>query len=155
MIDSVAVIRHFVASLAYRFQSSVRGAGSEFGGFEPGSDTRTPAEIVRHMTHVITFARHLVDASIEVAAPFELPFDQEIARFHESLAGFDRRLEGLDAAEDPQLLLRILQGPLSDCMTHVGQLAMLRRLAGVPIAGQRFFEADIRIGRVGPDQGRP
>jgi hypothetical protein len=52
-------------------------------------------------------------------------------------------------------LERLLQGPLSDAMTHVGQLAMLRRIAGAPIHAENFFKADIRAGQVGEEQPAP
>lgn len=47
----------------------------------------------------------------------------------------------------PVTLEELLHGPLSDVMTHAGQLALLRRLAGSPLPPERFIEATIRVGQ--------
>jgi len=49
----------------------------------------------------------------------------------------------------------LLQGPLSDAMTHAGQLAILWRLAGSPIPPENFVFADISPENLGPDQPLP
>ena len=50
---------------------------------------------------------------------------------------------------------RLLQGPFADAMTHAGQLALLRRLAGTPVAPEDFSTAEINPERLGPDQAEP
>jgi hypothetical protein len=50
---------------------------------------------------------------------------------------------------------RLLQGPFSDAMTHAGQLALLRRLAGAPVPPENFIVANIESNRLGPDQAAP
>lgn len=149
------VLRHFLAALAYRFQTAIRGTPPGFGDFDAGHGVRPPAEIVRHMTHVLQYAHRRFAPAADVEPPSELPFAEEVARFHEALAVVDRDLvEHLDEV-DEDVVLRLLQGPLADAMTHAGQLAMLRRMAGAPIPGQSFSAADVEIGRVGPDQSPP
>jgi len=79
-----------------------------------------------------------------------LPWEREIARFFETLNGLDAYLES-DAklGFEPE---KLFQGPIADALTHVGQIALLRRLAGAPVRGENYFKADIAVGRVGPEQ---
>ena len=50
---------------------------------------------------------------------------------------------------------KLFQGPIADALTHVGQLAMMRRAAGAPVKGENYFVADITVGRVGQEQTAP
>ncbi|NIR48675.1 hypothetical protein GWO43_09580 [candidate division KSB1 bacterium] len=144
------MIRHFLATLAYRFQKAVRDAPPEFGDFHAGHGVRTPAEIVRHMSHDLMYVlRYLIE--MEVTSPQPLDWDGEITRFHDLLGQIDEYLAKHTQPEGTTLE-ELLQGPLSDVMTHIGQIAMLRRMAGSPIRGESFRVADIAVGRVGPDQ---
>ena len=88
--------------------------------------------------------------------PEPLPtLGDEVARFHDMLADLSRHLGADSPLLDGMTPERLLQGPFSDAMTHAGQLAMLRRLAGAPVPPQNFIAADIRAERVGPDQPLP
>jgi hypothetical protein len=76
-----------------------------------------------------------------------------MARFFAALEAFDRRL-----ASDRALAVapeKLFQGPIADALTHVGQIAMLRRMAGCPVRGENYFVAPIEIGRVGAEQAAP
>jgi len=150
-----ALLRHFLATLAYRTQKAIRGAPEHYAGFEAGKAVRTPAEIVRHMTALLEYVRTQLDGSRRPTPPDPPPtFDEEVERFHRALASVaDHLAAGTELT--PSTVDRLLQGPLSDAMTHVGQLAMLRRLAEAPIAPESYFEADIRADRLGPDQRIP
>ena len=44
---------------------------------------------------------------------------------------------------------------MADALTHVGQLAMLRRLAGCPIRGENYYVAEIAVGQAGAEQPAP
>ena len=148
-----ALLRHFLAAIAYRTQKSLRGAPESFGTFQAGHQVRTPADLVRHMTSVLGYARTRFDGGTYRAEP--LPdLAAEVARFHAMIADLAAHLERGDAligVEPAQLL----QGPFSDAMTHAGQLAMLRRLAGTPVPPENFIAADISASRLGPDQALP
>ena len=81
-------------------------------------------------------------------------FHAEVLRFHRTLEDLAQHLElgtPLQGITPEQLL----QGPLSDAMTHAGQLAMLRRLAGSPVSPENFVYADITHQNLGPDQPAP
>ena len=153
MDPSRALLRHFLAALAYRTQKALRGAPADFAGYRAGTNVRTPHELLWHMTGVIGYARTMLRGGR--FTPPRLPtFGEEIARFHDTLQALR------DDFADPSLTAAItdeqfLQGPLSDAMTHAGQLAMLRRLAGSPVASENFIFADIRVENVGPAQPDP
>lgn len=151
--ESRQLLRHFLAALAYRAQKALRGAPSTFAEFRVGPTSRTPQELVRHMTGVIGYARTMLHGGRYTAVPLPT-LAEEVARFHDMLAA----LSG-DFA-DPTLTARIsdrqfLQGPLSDAMTHAGQLAMLRRLSGSPVPSEDFIFADVRADNVTAEQPEP
>jgi hypothetical protein len=153
MTDARRLLQHFLAALAYRTQKALRGAPEAFGEFRAGTNVRTPHELIWHMTGVIGYARTMIRGG-RFTPPRLATFAQEIARFHETLAALHA-----DFA-DPSLTASIsddqfLQGPLSDAMTHAGQLAMLRRLAGSPVASENFIFATIQSDNVSADQAEP
>ncbi len=147
------LLRHFLAALAYRTQKALRGAGEGFADFRAGPNVRTPHELLFHMTSVIGYARTFMHGGI--FRPTGMPtFNDEIDRFHTTVAALH------DDFGDPSLTAGItdeqfLQGPLSDAMTHAGQLAMLRRLFGEPVASENFVFAAIDSDNVGRTQALP
>ena len=151
--DARALLRHTVATLAYRAAKAVRGAPESFASHRAGPSTRAPAEILAHMGDLLDWALSMArgQQAWHVSAP--LPWEAEVARFHAALAALDRQL----AAPEPLgcSAERLFQGPIADALTHVGQIAMLRRLAGTPVRGENYARADIAAGRVGPDQAAP
>jgi hypothetical protein len=66
---------------------------------------------------------------------------EELERFH---AGLDR-LDAMLASDMPlnAPAERLIQGPLADALTHIGQIALMRRMAGASIRGENFFAAEI------------
>lgn len=152
MTDTRQLLQHFLAALAYRTQKALRGAPESFADFRIGPTTRTPHELLWHMTGVIGYARTMLRGG--TFTPPRVSFAEEVVRFHDTLAALSA-----DFA-DGSLTARIsdqqfLQGPLADAMTHAGQLAMLRRLAGSPVASEDFIFADIRRDNVSGDQPPP
>jgi hypothetical protein len=144
--------RHLLATLAYRFQNALAGAPANFSDFSLGYGVRTPLEIVRHMNGLLGFAQAALDNPEDPQRPQlpAIPWDEEVSRFHELLGGLEADFS--QNTHDTALLLRLLQGPLSDTMTHIGQLALLRRAAGSPVSPANFFRADIRTGNVSQEQ---
>jgi hypothetical protein len=151
--DARRLLQHFLAAIAYRTQKALRGAPDHFAEFRAAPLVRTPHELVWHMTGVIGYARTFLHGG--AFAPPRMPsFAEEVARFHGTLEALR------DDLSDPTLVARIsdeqfLQGPLADAMTHAGQLAMLRRLAGSPVASENFIHADVHAERLGPEQALP
>jgi hypothetical protein len=148
-----AMLRHFLAALAYRTQKAVRGAPPEFATFEAGNRVRTPKELVRHMTSVLGYSRTFFRGG--AYRPDPLPtFSAELERFHDMLSDLAQHLERGDAHAGITTE-QFLQGPFSDVMTHAGQLAMLRRLQGSAVPPEDFVFADIDPANVGVDQPPP
>lgn len=153
MTESRRLLQHFLAALAYRTQKALRDAPAGFADFRAGPGVRTPHELLWHMTGVIGYARTMLHGG-DFAPPRLGTFGAEVARFHETLA----RLR--DDFSDSALTARIsdeqfLQGPLADAMTHAGQLAILRRLAGSPVPSENFIAAKIGPANVGAEQPPP
>jgi len=140
------VIRHVLATLAYRLRQVLKETPAGYPDFEPGEGVRSPHEILHHMTGLFTYASHCFDPSVEVRLD-TLSWEEEKARFGVVLKRFDAHLA---KGEEPQRfnLFVLLQGPILDAMTHVGQLAMLRRMVGLPVAGENFTKAAVRVGEL-------
>lgn len=153
MDDRHALLRHFLAALAYRTQKALRGAPADFGSFDAGARVRRPVELVRHMTSVLGYARTCFEGGTYRPDPLET-LEEEVDRFHAMLEDLAARLEKgaplIDTTPE-----RLLQGPFADAMTHAGQLAMLRRLAGSPVPPEDFIVADISAENLGPGQPPP
>jgi hypothetical protein len=148
-----ALLRHFLAALAYRTQKALRDAPPGFGDFRAAPEVRTPAELVRHMTSVLGYARTFFRGGRY--HPDALPsLEDEIARFHAMLEELAAHLAAGDEMREATPA-RLLQGPLSDAMTHAGQLALLRRMAGSPVPPENFVFAHIDPANLGAAQPPP
>jgi len=146
------VLRHFLAALAYRTQKALRGAPESFPDFRAIDNVRTPHELLWHMSGVLGYARTLLVGG--VWQPERVSFADEVRRFHELLQDLDQHLDAGTALRGVSVE-QLLQGPLSDAMTHAGQLAMLRRFAGSPVPSENFIFAEVRAGHLGPEQSLP
>jgi len=153
MDDKRALLRHFLAALAYRTQKALRDAPVGFDSFRAAPRLRTPHELVAHMESVLGYARTVFIGGAYKQSPLA-DFKAEVMRFHRTLEDLAGHLENgtpFQAVTPEQLL----QGPFSDAMTHAGQLAMLRRLAGAPVAPENFIYADVRPDNLGTEQPLP
>jgi hypothetical protein len=146
-------LRHTVATVAYRAGKVLRDAPPGFADFRPVPGVRSPVEILAHMGDLLDWALGLAQGRSEWHDTPPLPWDDEIGRFFAALQSFDRVL----ASETPLGFPgeAIFQGPIADALTHVGQIALLRRMAARPVRGENYLEADIVAGRVGQEQSTP
>ena len=148
------LLRHFLAAIAYRTQKALRGAPEHYPTFSAGNRVRTPVELLRHMTALMGYVRTLFQGGSYPVKPDPLPtFKEEVARFHDMIEAVGELLAS--GAPCSIATEQLLQGPFADTMTHVGQLAMLRRLADSPVAPENFVYADIRADRLGVEQPPP
>jgi hypothetical protein len=147
------LLRHAVATLAYRGGKALRGASEDFASFKASPGTRTPGEILAHIGDLFDWAVALADGKHVWHNSQPLAWDREVVRFFRALKKFDRRL----ASRKPlgYSAEKLFQGPIADALTHVGQIAMLRRVANCPLRGENFFKAEIAAGRVGAKQKPP
>jgi len=147
------VLRHTLATVAYRAGKALRGSPEHFSSFHIGDKTRTPAQILGHMSDLFDWALSIAQGNQTWHNSTPLPWDAEIGRFFAALKKFDDYLassEPLHASAE-----ELFQGPVADSLTHVGQISMLRRLAGSPVMGENYYRADIAAGRVGLEQSAP
>jgi hypothetical protein len=146
-------LRHALATLAYRGGKTLRGAPQGFASQRIGTASRTPLEVVQHLGDLLEWALSMAEGHTQWPAPAERTWDAEVERFFSGLARLDAFLAS-DAklAAEPEALF---QGPIADALTHVGQISMMRRLAGAPVRGENYFLADIQAGRVGREQSAP
>jgi hypothetical protein len=145
----ITLLRHTVATLAYRGGKALHGAPLEFASY----GSRTPGQILAHVCDLFDWALKMADGKHEWHDSQPQSWDADIARFFAGLEAFDRRLaSGVPLGVAPEGLF---QGPVADALTHVGQIAMLRRMAGCPVSGENYFVAKIETGRVGADQAAP
>jgi hypothetical protein len=145
------LLRHTVATLAYRGAKTVKGAPAGFAEFTGAG--RTPAQILAHVGDLLDWALSMANGTRQWHDSKPLPWDQESERFFAALKKFDEYLTSTEPLQAPAE--KLFQGPIADALTHVGQIAMLRRLAGGPIIGENYFAADITPGRVGAEQTPP
>jgi hypothetical protein len=147
------LLRHTVATLAYRGGKALRGAPSGFSEFKAGATSRTAGEILAHLCDLLDWGLSLAEGSQKWQESKPRSWDEDVRRFHDALAAFDQRLaKDADLGSPPE---RLFQGPVADALTHVGQINLLRRLAGEAVKGENYHKAEITAGRVDADQAKP
>ncbi len=151
--SSRQLLRHTLATLAYRAGKTVRDAPDSFAAFSTGEKGRTPADILAHMGDLFDWALSIAKGKQEWHDSKPLPWAKEAERFFKTLQAFDDYLASdapLDASPE-----KLFQGPVADALTHTGQIAILRRMAGCPMSRENYFRAEIAAGRVGQNQSAP
>ncbi len=148
-----ALLRHMVATVAYRGGKAVRGAPAGFASFSGDSSDRTAARILAHIGDLYDWALSQVRGAEAWHDSTPLEWDREAERFFAAL----QRLDAYLASEAPLAVTpeRLFQGAIADSLTHVGQIAILRRLAGAKMKSENYSKADIVAGRVGREQAAP
>ncbi len=151
--DKRELLRHTIATVAYRGRKVLVGAPDGFSDFRINETSRTPGEILAHICDLYDWANWLVRGELTFNQTQPGEWSADIARFFAALSTLDAYL----ASDQPlgRSPENIFQGPIADSLTHFGQIAMLRRIAGAPVRGESYARADITVGRVGIDQAPP
>jgi hypothetical protein len=147
-----ALLRHALATLAYRGGKAIRNPPEGFSSFDAGRGARQPGQILAHMGDLLDWGLSIAMGKQTWNDSKPLPWETEADRFFTTLKKLDDFLasgEAMHASAE-----KLLQGPVADALTHVGQIAILRRLAGGPIKGESYYAAEITTGRVGADQAK-
>jgi len=153
MDEKRVLLRHMLATVAYRGGKAVRDASDSFATYTPDGTPRTPAKILAHIGDLYDWALSQAQGAEKWNDSTPLPWNEEAARFFAALQRFDDYLaSGAPLAVPPETLF---QGAIADSLTHIGQLAMLRRLAGTKMKSENYSRADIVAGRVGAEQTAP
>ena len=156
--SAVGMLRHTVATLAYRAGKTLRGVPRDFSAFRAAPGTRQPGQILAHLGDLLDWAIKLADGKHEWHEKPPQSWEEDTARFFAGLEAFDQRLAWSATAEGKPLgypAEKLFQGPIADALTHTGQIAMLRRMAGAPVRAENYFKAEIVAGRAGADQAAP
>jgi len=146
-------LRHTVATLAYRAAKALRRAPLEFSGFRAAKGSRSAGEILAHMGALLDWALSLARGKKRWRNSKPQSWSEDTERFFAALTAFDQYLASGAALHAPAE--KLFQGAVADALTHVGQIAMLRRLAGARVRGENYYLAKIETGRTGPDQMAP
>jgi hypothetical protein len=147
------LLRHTLATLAYRGGKAVRNVPEGFALFQAGSGVRTPGQILAHIGDLMDWGLSMAVGKQAWNNSQPLAWEKEVERFFAALKKFD---DFLASSEPLQALSeKLFQGPIADALTHVGQIAILRRLAGEPVKGENYYVAEIAVGRVGAEQASP
>ena len=147
------LLRHTLATVAYRASKALRGAPESFAEYKASPDGRTPAQILAHIGDLYDWVLSLCKGKQAWHDSTPLPWPQEVQRFFKTLQAVEDYL-----ASDLPLgcpLEKLFQGGIADSLTHIGQINMLRRTAGCPIRGENYFQAEIVAGCVGEQQAAP
>lgn len=147
------LLRHTLATLAYRGGKAIRDTPDGFADFQAGEGVRTPGQILAHIGDLLDWGLSIAMGQQKYRQSTPLPWDQEAARFFAALKKFDDLLASSETVQAP--VEKLFQGPIADALTHVGQIAILRRLASAPVKGESYYVAEIETGRVGADQAKP
>jgi len=152
MSEKSEILRHFLASIAYHATKAIKNAPDDYPELYIGKGVRTPSHILHHITGVLSYA-HSFYEHYDTTYFEHKPWEEEVKHFYETLSDLDSSMKERRPREVTEE--KLLQGPLSDSMAHVGQLLMLRRMADSPVPSENFIHADIRKGAVGPEQTKP
>ena len=144
------LLRHTLATLAYRGGKAVRNAPDGFSVFHPDEGVRAPGQILAHIGDLMDWGLSMANGERKWHDSKPLPWEKEVERFFATMKKFDDYLASAEPLQAP--VEKLFQGPVADALTHVGQIAILRRLAGEPIRAENHFAADIVAGRVGAEQ---
>lgn len=148
-----ALLRHALATLVYRAEKTLAAPPAEFAELRIAPDARTPLQLVGHLGDVLEWAFELCEGRWTWKAASLGAWDADVQRFRAAAERLDARLA--DAAPLGHPATQIFQGPIADAFTHVGQLALLRRLAGAPVRPESFARAEIRAGNLAHDPDAP
>ncbi len=147
------LLRHTLATVAYRGGKAVRNPPEGFAEFQAGEGVRTPGQILAHVGDLFDWALSIAMGQQKWQDSKPLPWEQEVVRFLAALKKFDDFLASSEPVHAP--LEKLFQGPVADALTHVGQIGILRRLAHGPVKGENYYAAEIETGRVGAEQAKP
>jgi hypothetical protein len=147
------LLRHTIATIAYRGCKAIRGTPESFAEFHASEDSRTPGQILAHIGDLLEWALSTARGQQKWHDSPPLSWHDEVHRFFAALEALDDYL----ASDQPLHTTpeKLFQAPISDALTHIGQIAMLRRLAGAPLRGENYYVAKITTGTVGADQPAP
>jgi len=141
--DANGVVVRLIDALGYRFYWATEGLATEDYAFSPGAGCQTIGALVGHVWGLINWIHVTVVGDGAAWRPPD-PSEQRLHALALLVAVRDR-VATLDEAAlfalriDGHRFWHMLNGPLSDALTHVGQIASFRRLHGNPVPPHNVF----------------
>ena len=153
MGDERTLLRHTLATLAYRSRKVLADVPPGFSAFQPAEGARSAVQILAHMGDLFDWALSIAEGQPAWKDERPRPWEEEVLRFYAALRRFDDRLA--DPAELKATAAGLFQAPVADALTHLGQIALMRRLALSPVKGENYYKAEIVPGRIEPATQSP
>lgn len=150
-MPTILLLRHTIAVVAYRGEKALRDAPDGFSDFRPGASSRSAGEVLAHICDLFDWALALANGKHVWAPVAPRSWAEDSERFFAALEAFDARLARPEPTGFPESVL--FQGPIADALQHIGQLTMMRRLAGGPVVAENYARAEIAIGNLRPPFG--
>ena len=142
--------RHTLATLAYRAAKVLRDTPADFSSYRPAKDARSAGEILAHLCDLFDWALTQAKGQEKWQNTQPKSWEADSKRFFEALTTLDEYVaSGAEMHAAPE---KIFQGAVADALTHVGQIALLRRLAGAHIKAENYSVAKIEAGKTGAKQ---
>ncbi len=149
----IALLRHTLATVGYRGGKALRGVPEGFGEFKVGPHTRTPAQILAHLGDLYDWALTQCEGHQAWNETAPTTWQADTDRFFAALERVDKYLaSGAPLGMPPN---QLFQGAIADSLTHIGQLNILRGIAGASVRAENYARAEIVAGRVGAEQTPP
>ncbi len=135
------LLRHMLATVAFRGRIAIADAPPDFADFRVSESTRSPGEILAHIGDLLVGSHFLLKGEFVELISKPLPWEKETDRFFTAA----RELDAFLASDAPLAhpVEKFIQGPIGDALTHIGQIVILRRVAGSPIRQEPYFSANI------------
>jgi hypothetical protein len=150
MSQMTLTLRHTIATLAYRAEKALRDAPPGFAEFRPSPHSRSALALVAHLGDLMEWGERMARGEKRWQAVPQTSWAPAMERFFQGLAALDAAVAESPASSSSHEL--VFQGPVADALTHVGQLTLMRGMAGSPVRPESYARANITVGRVGRDQ---
>lgn len=142
VLKGVTVMQRLLDGLGFRFYWATEGLRVEDYSFRPADDVMSIRELVKHIWGLVNWVRISVQGE-----PHRRPMEIVSVRsdilemLHELRTAVsemnDDELSEVTIEGNP--LWNIINGPVSDALTHVGQINSFRRLNGNPVPRANVF----------------
>lgn len=141
-VTAVCILTRLLDGLGFRFHWATEGLRPEDYSFRPGPDTMSVSDLVRHIWGLVNW----VGISV-LGEPHHRPEEIEAIRGQvlEIIWSLREAVRSMGEEDLGKVTIEgrpfwyIINGPVSDALTHVGQINSFRRLSGNPVYGANVF----------------
>lgn len=144
-----AVLGRLADAIGFRFRWATEGMSDADMPCKPAPDCMSLAEQIEHICDLLgTVAKNVgarqreplaQGAGFPLLRPRVLDLAADLSARFKAMSDADIAGSTLKSRGDPKLIWNMVNGPLADCLTHIGQILSWRRLAGSPPAAADVF----------------